>query len=421
MNHPAPISGKPAVVVIGGGTGGMAVAACLRHASRDLDITVVDPAPFHHYQPAWTLVGGGAYRAEDARRPLRDCLPAGVRHVAQAVVALRPEEWRVELAEGSSLEYDFLVVAAGIQLDWDAIEGLPEALGRDGVTSNYRYDLAPYTWELVRSLKEGDAVFTRPAGAVKCPGAPLQALYLAADHFRRSGVPVRTQFWSAGASSFNIPFFARALDQVLDSYGAGAHYGQALVQVRAAERIAVFESWTGGERIREEVRYGMLHVVPPQSAPDFIRRSALADEAGWLAVDPRTLRHVRHANVFGLGDCTSTPNGKTATAIKGQVPVVVGNLLRALQGRESSESYDGYAACPLATSRGKVLLAESVYGGAVAPSFPLDPRVPRRFYGWLKRSCLPWFYWNVLIRGRGLPAVHAVRGFPAETPASIRP
>jgi sulfide:quinone oxidoreductase len=421
MSHSTFTPGKSAIVVIGAGTGGLAVAACLRRANRDLDITVVDPASFHCYQPAWTLVGGGAYRAEDTRRVLRDCLPDGVRHVVQAVTALRPEERRVELADGSSLGYDFLVVAAGIQLNWDAIEGLPEALGRDGVTSNYRYDLTPYTWELVRGLKAGRAVFTQPAGAVKCPGAPQKALYLAADHFRRGGVPVQVEFRSAGASVFGIPFYARALDQVMASYEARTHYGQNLVQVRAAERIAVFESRVEGELVREEVHYDLLHVVPPQSAPDFIRHSTLADEAGWLAVDRHTLRHVRHANVFGLGDCTSTPNSKTAAAVKSQVPVVVGNLLQALRARDVSESYDGYAACPLTTSRGRVLLAEFVYGGAVAPSLPLDPRVPRRFYWWLKRSFLPWFYWNILIKGRGVPAVHKARRFPDETPAPIRP
>lgn len=417
----APSIRNHAVVIIGAGTGGAAVAARLRRNQPGLDIAVIDPSNHHDYQPAWTLVGGGAYRAEDTRRALHDCLPSDVRHIAGRVAALLPDERLVELDDGSRVAYDYLVVAAGIQINWRAIDGLSEALGQNGVTSNYRYDLAPYTWELVRQFQGGTAIFTQPAGAVKCPGAPQKALYLAADHFRRHGVrPASLQFRTAGAAVFGVPFYAQALDKVMDSYGAEPHFGQQLVQVRGKEKIAVFESVVDGEAVREEVAYDLLHVVPPQSAPDFIRQSPLADAAGWLEVDRHTLRHPRYPNVFGLGDCTSTPNSKTAAAIKSQAPVLVGNLLAALRGGGNVESYDGYAACPLTTSRGKVLLAEFTYGGTITPSFPLDPRVPRRFYWWLKRSFMPWFYWNILIKGRGLPVTHKSRQFPAGVP-SVQP
>lgn len=179
---------KHPVVIIGAGTGGTTVAAQLRRQAPDLDIAIIDPSSHHDYQPAWTLVGGGAYRAEDTRRPLHDCLPAGVRHIAQRVTALLPDEHQVALDDGSRVAYDYLVVASGIQIDWNAIDGLADALGKQGVTSNYRYDLAPYTWKLVSQFQGGTAIFTQPAGAVKCPGAPQKALYLAADHFRRRGV-----------------------------------------------------------------------------------------------------------------------------------------------------------------------------------------------------------------------------------------
>ncbi|MGB6241229.1 MAG: FAD/NAD(P)-binding oxidoreductase [Castellaniella sp.] len=421
MSKPASSIRKHTVVIIGAGTGGAAVAARLRRNQSDLDIAVIDPSRHHDYQPAWTLVGGGAYRAEDTRRTLHDCLPAGVRHIAHRVERLLPDERQIVLDDDSRVTYDYLVVAAGIQINWQAIDGLSEALGKNGVTSNYRYDLAPYTWELVRQFQGGNAVFTQPAGAVKCPGAPQKALYLAADHLRRRGITsAKLQFRSGGASIFGIPFYAQALDKVMASYGADPHYGNNLIQVRGEDKIAVFESVVDGQTVREEVAYDILHVVPPQSAPDFIRESPLADANGWLEVDKQTLRHPRYPNVFGLGDCTSTPNSKTAAAIKSQAPVLTCNLLSALRGAGNVESYDGYAACPLTTSRGKVLLAEFTYGGTITPSLPLDPRVPRRFYWWLKRSLLPWFYWNILIKGRGLPVTHKLRQFPAGAP-SVQP
>lgn len=409
---------KHTVVIIGGGTGGAAVAARLHRRERGLDIAVVDPAREHFYQPAWTLVGGGAYDISRTRQDLDACLPRGVRHIVASVVGISPDAREVHLDDGTSVGYEYLVVAAGIQLNWDAIPGLVAALGKDGVTSNYRADLAPYTWQLVRKFKGGTAVFTQPAGAVKCPGAPQKALYLAADAFRRQGTRVDSiQFRSGGPSLFGVAFFAPALTKVMASYHAEAHYRQNLVEVRGQDRVAVFESTVDGRTVREDVRYDLLHVVPPQGPPAFIRGTSLADAGGWLEVDKQTLRHVRYANVYGLGDCTSTPNSKTAAAIKAQAPVLAANLLAAIHGQAPQRSYDGYAACPITTSRGRVMLAEFRYGGEVAPSLPLDPRIPRRFYWWLKCSFLPWFYWHLLLKGRDLWMVrHRTRRFPVPVP-----
>lgn len=417
MTTIVPSQRQHTVVIVGGGTGGVAVAALLLRKHPQLNVAVIDPAEHHFYQPAWTLVGGGAYRAEDTRRKLADVLPKGARHIAKKVTALLPDDKQVELEGGEKVSYDFLVVAAGIQINWGAIDGLEAALGKNGVTSNYRYDLASYTWDLVQNLKGGNAIFTQPAGAVKCPGAPQKALYLSADHFKRNGIkPDSVQFRSGGASVFGVAFYAKALDKVMEAYGADTHYGNNLVAVKGAEKIAVFERKDGDAVVREEVPYELLHVVPPQGAPDFIKNSPLADAAGWLEVDKNSLRHTRYANVFGVGDCTSSPNSKTCAAIKAQTPVLVANLLAAIAGQQGAGQYDGYAACPLTTSRGKVLLAEFTFGGTVTPSFPVDPRVPRGAFWWLKRSFLPWFYWNLLLKGRQLPVTHKVRNFPEAVP-----
>lgn len=411
---------KYTVVIIGGGTAGISVAAGLRRRQPGLDIAIVDPAEFHFYQPAWTLVGGGAFDAARTRRPLASLLPRGVKHIAKAVSGFSPETNEIELAGGERLGYSFLVVAAGIQLNFDAIKGLPEALGKNGVSSNYRYDLAPYTWELVKNFKGGRALFTQPAGAIKCAGAPQKAMYLAADYWRQQGIKAESiQFRNGGAVLFSVPFYAQALSRVVDAYGAKARLGDSLVEVRGVEKIAVFERVQDGEKIREEVAYDLLHVVPPQSAPDFIRQSSLANAEGWVDVDQHTLRHVRHNNIFSLGDCSSLPTSKTAAAVKAQTPVLVANLLEALQGLETSTRYTGYTACPVTTSHGKVMLAEFTYGGTVSTTLPLDSRIPRRFYWFLKRSVLPWFYWNLLLKGRFVPEVHQERRFPEALPELI--
>ena len=149
-----------------------------------------------------------------------------------------------------------------------------------------------------------------------------------------------------------------------------------------------------------ERSFDMIHVCPPQRAPQIVRDSALADKAGWVEVDPATLQHPRFANVFGLGDACSAPNAKTAAAVRKQAPVVAENLLRALDGQAPRAVYDGYGSCPLTVERGKIVLAEFGYGGKILPTFPfLDGRKPSRLAWFLKEKMLPTIYWRLMLRG----------------------
>lgn len=401
------------VVIVGGGAGGLAVASALLKQRPELDIAIIEPSRSHYYQPAWTLVGGGAYDAKATRRAEADCVPRQAHWMKRCAATFEPEQNRVTLDDGSTITYQYLVVAAGIQLDWNKIDGLRDTLGKNGVTSNYSFDFAPYTWECIRNFRGGRAVFTQPPPPFKCAGAPQKILYLAADHFRRNGISADLHFCTAAASMFGVPFYSKALEQVMEDYGATPDYKHNLVAVDGPNKKATFE--VGDEKKLTSLDFEMLHVVPPQSAPDFIKNSPLSNETGWVAVDVSTLRHNTYDNIFGLGDCTSTPNSKTAAAVRIQSSVVVANLLAVMDGNEPPRAYDGYASCPLTTSNGKVMMAEFVYGGTVAPNFPLDPRVPRRSYWWLKTTFLPKMYWD-MVQGRTGPDWHAEREFPAELP-----
>jgi len=418
--HIATPDSRHAVVIVGAGTAGIAVAAQLKRVRPDLDIAIIDPAEQHYYQPAWTLVGAGLFKPEQTRRATRTLLPSGIAHIAQAVTHIDADNRQTVLADGRRIGYQALVIAAGIHLDWDKIAGLSETLGQNGVTSNYRYDLAPYTWELLRNFKGGTALFTQPATAVKCPGAPQKALYLAADHLRRRQQTAELHFYTGTGALFGVPFYARALEQVIAHYKAQPHFGRHLVAVDGPAHIATFETTVDGQTQREDVHFDLLHVVPPQSAPVFIRESGLGDGGGWLDIDKHTLQHARHADIFGLGDATSTPNSKTAAAIKEQAPVVAANTLARLDGKPLTAAYDGYAGCPVTTSAERVLLAEFTYGGVITPTLSLDPRVPRRRYGWLKKFYFPFYYWNILLKGRSRPAQHTPRNYPDTLP-TIQP
>lgn len=394
------------VVIIGGGAAGIAVAASLLARRPKLDIAIIDPADIHYYQPGWTMVGAGIFDAAFTARTMASVLPRGVHWIKSAVAAFEPERDAVILDGCRVVKYKQLVVCPGLKLDWNGIEGLTDTLGRHGVTSNYRYDLAPYTWELVQQLRHGKAIFTQPPMPIKCAGAPQKAMYLSSDHWRRSHVlkDIDIQFCNAGAVLFGVADYVPALMEYVKAYGIHLNFGQTLVAVDGPQKKATFlRAHADGTKERITRDFDMLHVVPPQRAPDFIRVSPLADAAGWVDVDPGTLRHKAFANIYALGDVTNTTNAKTAAAARKQAPVVAHNLLAARGVAQGEAHYDGYGSCPLTVEHGKIVLAEFTYGGKVAPSFPkwlIDGTRPSALAWYLKERILPPLYWDAMLKGR---------------------
>ncbi len=387
------------VLVVGGGSAGITVAARLRNAGV-ADVAIVEPSDSHWYQPLWTLVGGGVFPLEHTRRAQADVIPPGATWVKDTVVAFAPDSNQVTLGSGGVVTYDQLVVCPGIQLDWKKIDGLEGNLGTNGIVSNYRADLAPKTWEALRSFRGGNAVFTFPPVPIKCAGAPQKIMYLADETLRKNGVREKSNviFMSASAGIFGIPKYAAALRPIVARKGIDARFRQDLVAVRASAREVVFRHLDTGEET--VLSYELLHVVPPQSSPDFVKRSPLADAAGWVEVDKHTLQHTRFPNVFSLGDASSLPTSRTGAAIRKQAPVLVENLLAFRRGDPLLATYDGYTSCPLVTGYGKLILAEFDYDGNPAESFPFDQARERASMYALKAYVLPEMYWNGMLRGR---------------------
>ena len=391
------------VVVVGGGNAGLAVTARLRRAGIE-DIAVVEPSDVHYYQPLWTLVGGGCAPASASVRTQASVMPEGAHWVKDRAQQVDPEARTVTTAGGRQLGYDQLVVAPGIQLDWERVPGMAESLETPSVSSNYRFDLAPKTWERIRALRSGTAVFTMPAGPIKCAGAPQKIAYLAADHWRREGVldRIRVVLVLPTPGMFGVKVFADELEKVVASYGIEVHKNSELVSVDPDGRRATIRDNAAGTD--EDIDYDVLHVVPPQSAPDWVKSSPLADPdnpGGYVQIDKHTMQHTRYPDVFSLGDAGSSPNSKTGAAIRKQTPVVVANLLAQRSGRPLEASYGGYASCPLTTAADRMLLAEFDYTMQPAPSIPgIDTTKPRRDMWYLKRYGLPLLYWNAILTGR---------------------
>lgn len=412
------------ILVIGGGTAGIMVAAQLKRAQNDLDVAIIDPADNHYYQPAWTLVGANTYDFDKTVRPMQDLIPPGVTWIKQAVTELKPDENAVATSAGKTITYDYLVTAPGIKIDTSLIEGLTEALDTDVVCSNYTD--SKHTWNVLKNFKGGNAIFTQPTTPIKCGGAPQKICYLAADYFKKNGVLDKSNvvFATPGTVIFGVPEIAKTLMGVIHRYGIHFKPFYAPVKIDAARREVTFKSVNPEENncivnegnvLQERTQgeystvmpYDMLHLAPPQTAPDFVKNSKLANEAGWLSVNIETLQHTEYANVFGLGDAAGLPTAKTGAAIRKQAPIVVANLLKLMEADTITDlKYNGYSSCPLVTGYGKMVLAEFDYNNNFLPDPQLKQMLVFDSYKehwrlWmLKKYMLPYLYWNKMMKGK---------------------
>ena len=391
------------IVIVGGGNAGISVAAKLVKKDPTLDIAIIEPSDKHYYQPAWTLVGAGVFDINNTVRDEASVIPRGVKWIKQKVVSFQPQLNALVMDNGETVNYEYLVVAPGIQLNWNEIKGLKESLGKNGVCSNYGFELAPYTWECIRNFKGGKALFTNPHTAVKCGGAPHKIMWLAADYFKKHDVFDKTeiQYWSGGTRLFGVEKYEKTLKKVAERDRVQLNFFTKLVAIDGENKKASFEGiGEFNKGIIYEVSFDMIHVTPPQSAPDFIKNSPLANAAGWVEVDKYRLQHARYSNIFSLGDASSLPTSRTGAAIRKQAPVLVENLMAVMHHKPLSARYTGYTSCPVVTGYGKLVLCEFDYENKPMETFPFDQSKERWSMYQLKKRVLPWLYWNKILPGK---------------------
>ncbi|MDI9875169.1 NAD(P)/FAD-dependent oxidoreductase [Flectobacillus rivi] len=394
------------VLIVGGGNAGLSVAAQLLQKKSGLSIGIVEPSEKHYYQPAWTLVGAGEFDIAETEKNEKDYIPAGSTWIKDAVATFEPEQNQVTCKSGAKYTYKILIVAPGIQIDWQKIKGLNDTLGKNEVTSNYSFDVAPYTWELIKNFKGGVAVFTNPSTAIKCGGAPHKIMYLACDYWRKKGIldQCEVHYISGAGVIFGVKEYAQTLEKVVEDNHILTHFGANTVAIDGKSKTVLYEQKNAeGEIVQKSLNFDMCHAVPPQSAPDFIKKSPLADPnnaLGYVEINKNTMQHSRYSNIFALGDCTNAPCSKTGAAIRKQAPVVVENTLRVLAQQTPTAEYTGYSACPIPTQYGKLMLAEFDYSNTPKMTFPFDQAKPRWTMWLLKKYVLPWLYWNRILTGK---------------------
>ncbi|MCT4664847.1 MAG: NAD(P)/FAD-dependent oxidoreductase [Flavobacteriales bacterium] len=411
------------ILIIGGGTGGIMTATKLKKEYPKAEIAIIEPSDKHYYQPAWTLVGANAYSYDKTVRPEASVMPKWANWIKDYAESFAPENNTCTLRSGKTITYDFLILSPGIQIDLDGIEGLAETMGKNGVCSNY---VDPnYTWEVLKNFKGGNAIFTLPITPIKCGGAPQKIMYLADDYFVKSGVKEQTDviFATPGGVIFGVTPFKEELERIIDKRKIHTQYNHAPIKIDGEKKEItfrltaeeeggciitsdgkeVFANTEGNFEVTE--KFDMLHLAPPQSAPDFIKNSPFANETGWIDVDINTLQHNKYPNVFALGDAAALPTAKTGAAIRKQAPVVAGNIKHLIEsGKLGEKKYYGYSSCPLVTGYGKMLLAEFKYDN-VRDSDPMLSKLmdtgKESWFMWvLKKYGLPYLYWNQMMKGK---------------------
>ncbi len=414
------------ILIIGGGTAGITIAAQLKRKDASLQIGLIEPAEKHYYQPAWTLVGAGAFDFKETERNEKDYIPNGVDWIKDKATEINPVINEVKTATSGSFTYDFLVPVPGLVMAPELLPGLSEVLDQGVVCSNYTNP--EHTWEVLQNFKGGNAVFTQPTTPIKCGGAPQKIMYMAEDYFRKKGVREKTNvlFATPGTVIFGVPEFAKTLNKIIHDRDIIFKPFYAPVRIDGEKQEITFRYSKPGESnctimegnpLGEEligaldikVHYDMLHIAPPQTAPKFIQESPISIQEGpgkgWIDVDIHTMQHKRFPNIFSIGDVAHLPTAKTGAAIRKQAPVLVQNLLTLIkEGKAGQQSYEGYSSCPIVTGYGKMLLCEFKYDN-VKDSDPLISTLvdttKEQYSMWLlKKYGLPFLYWNLMLRGK---------------------
>jgi sulfide:quinone oxidoreductase len=422
------------ILVVGAGAGGLMALSRLHRALPNADITVIAPNEKHLYQPGQVFMAAGLYTIDDIVKENKDFIPDDVTWIKDEVASFDPDNNKVTTRAGQEVPYDYMVVATGMEYHYDWIKGLTEDdIGKNGISSVYLSDLekgtakgGTVTWEWFEALKAAaatgkkpKAIYTSPNTAIKCGGAPQKILYLSADHLKKDDLGADFIYATNSAKLFMHPEFDESLHKVQDQYDSITNkFRHNLVAIDVKNKVATFEETyevkgeydedleeydMSEEKRMVDMSYDFIHIVPPMGASQALVDSSLGwqkgSAKGWLEVDQYTLQHRRYDNVFGIGDVCGIPLCRTGGSARHQGPIVVSNLISALEGKPLKEKFDGYTVCPIKTGYGEIIMAEFNYEG-IAPTIPfLNPAEPRYFWWAFDLYQLKPMYWYLMLRG----------------------
>ncbi|GGB08560.1 NAD(P)/FAD-dependent oxidoreductase [Macrococcus hajekii] len=385
------------VIILGGGSGGISTASRLVKAGIK-NIAIIEHSDYHAYQPAWPLAGSGAEKKEDSRKKMKKIIPSGVKWIKQKVTGIQAPERIIRLDNGEQVNYEYLVVALGLQLDFNKIDGLTDTLGKHEVCTNYLYDYVDYTYQTLKKVKSGNVIVTKPSTPIKGGVAPENSLFTFDEFFKKNKKNRPTLYLKTAKDLlFPVEKYRKQISKLINKKGIQYDLSHDLIAVDGPHKKATFKNLITGDTY--DMSFDMLLVTPPMSAPDVIKQSSLSDADGWLDINKHTLQHIRHQNIFGIGDCTNLPTVKMGAAVRKQVPVLADNLVAQIKGKSLTACYDGMTACPIATEYGQAIMAEFGYDMKPKESLPIDQSKTNPILYYLKKRAIPFMYWHGMLKG----------------------
>ncbi|MFW6364785.1 MAG: NAD(P)/FAD-dependent oxidoreductase [Bacteroidota bacterium] len=394
------------VVILGAGTGGTIMANKLRKTldKNEWEITIVDKDKTHYYQPGLLFIPFGIYNKDDVIKPKADFIPSGVKLLFNGIDKVDPDNNRVHLEGGQILNYDFLIIATGTNIDIDDTPGLNGELWRKKIFDFYTLDGALALREFFRDWEGGNLVINIAEQPIKCPVAPLEFSFLADAYFTEIGIrdKVNITYVTPLPGAFTKPKASKMLGELLEEKNIKVVPDFYLEQVDNEKQV--IRSYD-----EKEIPFDVLSIIPTNKGSAMAERSGMGDDLNFIPTDKYTLRSKKHENIFVLGDASDIPTSKAGSVVHFASDVVYENLLSAMEGRPLKAQFDGHSNCYIETGFGKGSIIDFNYDTEPLPgTFPLPGIGP---FGLLRNTKMNhygkvlfrWIYWHILLRGKELP------------------
>ena len=356
------------VIILGGGSGGLASASRLKELLGDkVSITVIDRESSFIMGFSLLRVMIGEKTEQEVAVPKEKVAQKGIKFVNSEINQIDVQKSLVRTAQGE-FAYDFLIVALGAELAPEKVPGFESALHM------YTLEDAKKLRNALSSFKGGALRLIVSSTPFKCPAAPYEAAMLIDEYLRIRGLRDKSDIQVFTPEPLPMPVagpdVGNAVVSMLNEKGIGFHNNTKVSSIDGGSRQVIFENGA-----RE--KYDLLVAIPPHTSPKVVRESDLADAAsGWIPVDPKSMQ-TKYDRVYAIGDVASIklPSGmmlpKAATFAFGQGEIVASNISSSILGTET-RSWDGFGECFIETGSGNAAYGSGSFYSSPKPVINLQ-------------------------------------------------
>lgn len=373
------------IVILGGGVGGTLTANLLAHrlTRKQARIVLVDRSGWHSFQPSWLNVPFGGEPPEKYERAERQLLDRMVELVIGEVVRIVPDHQAVELADGTRLTYDTLVIATGASLAPELLPGFT-----DGAQHFYSAEAALTLHAVLRAFKGGPVVVGVSELPVKAPPAPIEFAFLLNEDLRRRGLREQSPITFVAPDALLFPPYASVADFLLPLFHErGINADLSFTPAAVDAQAKVLHAQNGAT-----LPYELLVLAPPQRGAPFLTASGLGNAQGWVPTDRETLQSLAYPDIYVIGDANDLPIAKSGAAAHFEARVVARRIIGMVRGQPDDSRYSGQVMCFLETGGDQATQLIFDY------TRPPQPPAPNAYFHY-EKALLNRAYWHLVPTG----------------------